>query len=49
MILDSQAFAAALQDDRDAKRKPKKKPDSKEKNDSKKKKKVINKVRFDDT
>ena len=47
MILDSQAFAAALHV-RDGKNKPKNKPDSKKKNDSKKKK-VINKVRFDDT
>jgi hypothetical protein len=49
MILDSQVFAAALQEG-DAKpaRKGKKKKDSK-KNNVPKKKKVIDKVRFDDT
>jgi len=47
MILDSQAFAAALEVGND-KRKPKKKPGSKKKNVPPKKK-VINKVRFDDT
>jgi hypothetical protein len=49
MILDSQVFAAALQEGDDAKpRKGNKKQDSK-KNNVPKKKKVIDKLRFDDT
>jgi hypothetical protein len=50
MILDSQVFAAALQegDDANPARKGNKKQDSK-KNNVPKKKKVIDKLRFDDT
>jgi len=50
MILDSQVFAAALQegDDAEPARKGNKKHNSKKKNVPQKKK-VINKVRFDDT
>jgi hypothetical protein len=49
MILDSQVFAAALQEGDDAKPARKGKKQDSKKNNVPKKKKVIDKVRFDDT